>query len=22
MKNNQQPTSMPVHRYRPYHEVF
>ena len=22
MKNNQQPTSMPVHRYRPYHQVF
>lgn len=22
MKNNQQPTSMPVHRYRPYHEVI
>ena len=22
MKNNQQPTSMPVHRYRPYHEAF
>jgi 2-isopropylmalate synthase len=22
VKNNQQPTSMPVHRYRPYHEVF
>jgi 2-isopropylmalate synthase len=22
LKNNQQPTSMPVHRYRPYHEVF
>ena len=22
MKNNQQPTSMPVHRYRPYHDVF
>ncbi|MEY3309974.1 MAG: 2-isopropylmalate synthase [Actinomycetota bacterium] len=22
MKNNQQSTSMPVHRYRPYHEVF
>ena len=22
MKNNQQPTSMPVRRYRPYHEVF
>ena len=22
MKNNQQPTSMPVHRYRPYHEII
>jgi 2-isopropylmalate synthase len=22
VKNNQQPTSMPVHRYRPYHEVI
>jgi len=22
VKNNQQPTSMPVHRYRPYHEAF
>ena len=22
MKNNQQPTSMPAHRYRPYHEAF
>jgi 2-isopropylmalate synthase len=22
VKNNQQSTSMPVHRYRPYHEVF
>ncbi|HEY0247696.1 MAG TPA: 2-isopropylmalate synthase [Gryllotalpicola sp.] len=22
MKNNQQPSSMPVHRYRPYHEQF
>ncbi len=22
MKNNQQPTSMPAHRYRPYHELF
>jgi len=22
VKNNQQPTSMPVHRYRPYHQVF
>ena len=22
MKNNQQPTSMPAHRYRPYHDVF
>jgi 2-isopropylmalate synthase len=22
VKNNQQPTSMPVHRYRPYYEVF
>jgi 2-isopropylmalate synthase len=22
VKNNQQPTSMPVHRYRPYHDVF
>jgi 2-isopropylmalate synthase len=22
VKNNQQPTSMPVHRYRPYHEII
>ena len=22
MKNNQQPTSMPAHRYRPYHEII
>jgi len=22
MKNNQQPSSMPIHRYRPYHEQF
>lgn len=22
MKNNQQPTSMPIHRYRPYHEII
>lgn len=22
MKNNQQPSSMPIHRYRPYHEII